>query len=195
MTITVCSVSVLGRPVRRLEQGGVFAGWPGFLRSLGEVRDDILTSPPPEHLLTSDTGVRGLVRYLRDCTAPGDRVFISWFGPEVFFHAGRAFAGGRAFVLPGYWASEGEQRRIIERLRGERVPIVVLDARSGSGRRQDQAFASDFPVLHDYLRANYRPAGETNFGAQETIWRYAVLVDARLRSTGRHPQFGLPCFQ
>ena len=40
-------------------------------------------------------GLGGVTRYIRECTTPGDRLFIAGFFPDVHFYSARGFAGGQ----------------------------------------------------------------------------------------------------
>jgi hypothetical protein len=71
----------------------------------------------------------------------------------------------------------------LERLRAERVPIVLMDP-------QDHEFAEQFQGLHQHVQQHYRPAGQVEF------WnvRYDVLVDERIAPAGTWMD-ALPCFR
>lgn len=68
-----------------------------------------------------------LYRYLRDHSAPDEGVFAVMEAPQTNFFAERRLAGGQLAIMPGYFASAADQRRLIARLRAERVAFVVLD--------------------------------------------------------------------
>ena len=69
------SVSTLREPVGRIGQ---------ITHRLREVSADIIPNPSTAPLIT----------YLSRCTAPGDRVLVAGFGPEIPVLAHRPFAGG-----------------------------------------------------------------------------------------------------
>ena len=101
--------------------------------------------------------IRGLVAYLRACTAPDDRVLAAWFAPEVYFYAQRGFAAGMAVTFGGHWSEPRFQQRSVERLSSQRAPIVIV--RTGS-----DLLATDYPMLDAYVRERYRLVGESDFG-------------------------------
>ena len=85
---------------------------------------DATTSPPSMALLPKPR-LRGLVDYLRRCTHPDDRVFAAWFVPELYFFAGRAFAGGMVETFGDHWSEPVHQQRIVEKMKTESVPLVL----------------------------------------------------------------------
>ncbi len=68
-----------------------------------------------------------LARYVNACTAPGDRVLVQAYLPQVLALAQRAFAGGHADLRPGFFATEEAQRLTLARLKAQSVPIILLD--------------------------------------------------------------------
>jgi hypothetical protein len=144
---------------------------------------------PPDLGLLPDSGHTGLVAYLRECTQPADRVFVSWFAPEISFFAQRGFAGGIAAVFGGHWSEPRFERTSIDRLQAQSVPIVVIQAGEYANLR------GQYPMLDGHFMARYRVAGETNFGRSASDTRsYMVLVDRDKVPLRTHAQFSLPCF-
>ena len=114
--------------------------------------------------------LRALTRYLLDCTAPSDRVLVTWYEPDVFYYAERGFAGGQAYFERGSFGSVADQRLTIERMQQQSIPIIV-------GRRdQEDLFREGFPLVHDYVQTRYRLAAESTFGGEHT---FLVYVDAQ----------------
>jgi hypothetical protein len=69
-------------------------------------------SPVPLENLPPHT--TGLVAYLRDCTAPDQRVLLTWFAPDIYFFAQRGFAGSVDY-FGGHWSEPRFQRRILQK--------------------------------------------------------------------------------
>jgi hypothetical protein len=116
---------------------------------------------PPSTALVVGHEEAGLVDYLRRCTEPDDRVFAAWFVPQLYFFSERAFAGGMAVTFGGHWSEPIRQQRIVSKLKREAVPVVVF-------QNDGTEFRATYPIVDEYLRANYRNAG--------SVESYRVLV-------------------
>jgi len=150
---------------------------------------DLTMSPPTEKLLPAGR-YTGLVQYARDCTGPNDRLLATWYFPLLYFYAWRGFGGGMVFFLDGHWSELPYQQEILKRLSEQSVPIVFINV-----ERYD-SFQNDYGLIDDYLRANYRIAGDSNFGAfvaDPPVFR--VMVQRDLTPSRTHERWQLPCFQ
>jgi hypothetical protein len=128
-------------------------------------------------------GERWLVRYAAECTQPGDRLLVTWFGPEVYLYAGRAFAGDRWGYLP-FDNSLERQRDIVDRLRAQSVPLVFVDT------AEYPAFRKSWPTLDGYFQEKYIVAADVPYRGRPI----RVLIDTR-RTPSSHIAFNkLPCF-
>ena len=141
---------------------------------------------PPAVALLPKPRLAGLVEYLRRCTQPEDRVFAGWFVPELYYFSGRAFAGGMVATFGDHWSEPDHQRRIVEKMKTESVPLVLV-------REGDESFSRGYPIVADYLRANYQPAGATAFGATDG-GRYIMLTQTNRVASGTDPATSMPCF-
>lgn len=130
--------------------------------------------------------LKQLTAYLRDCTAPDDYVLVTWFAPEVYYYAERKFAAGVAFFYPGFFTGEAEERRSVQRLEHQKVPIVLAEADT-----YERFFTREHPRLATFLATHYRLVAEI---AATDKRRYRVLVDTRLEPEGTWQPLGLPCF-
>jgi len=94
------------------------------------------------------------------------------------------------FFLDGHWSELPYQQEILKRLSEQSVPIVFINV-----ERYD-SFQNDYGLIDDYLRANYRIAGDSNFGAfvaDPPVFR--VMVQRDLTPSRTHERWQLPCFQ
>jgi hypothetical protein len=150
---------------------------------LGEVLRDAATTPPDA--LLAKQRLTGLVRYVRRCTRPDDRVFAAWFVPELYFFSSRAFAGGMVVTFGGHWSEPEYQRRIVGKMMAESVPVVVV-------REGDESFSKDYPIVAEYLGAHYHMAGSSDFGGDGG--NYTVLTRTDRVADGTDPATSMPCF-
>jgi hypothetical protein len=140
----------------------------------------------PASLTGIDENLRRASAYLRRCTRPTDRIFLAENLPEIFYFADRPFAGGQVRYFSNFYSSPEQQREAIERWRAQAVPIVLTQP---AARFADE-FATDYPLLTEYLRGRYRNVG------QLAVEQDAV-VDVWVEGTQKRPvdrETGLPCF-
>ena len=175
-----------GGHLSRLKRAGVLDGPSGVWEQLGIVNRGLRTRPIDDWAPPGSTGLPALARYLLDCTVPSDRILVTWYAPDVFFYAERGFAGGQTFLYGGWHASVADQRLTIERMQRQSVPIILA--------REDrvETFRQGFPLIYDYVQANYRLA-ESTLGGEPSA--HLVFVDTRLDPAGEHPVLGLPCYR
>jgi hypothetical protein len=143
------------------------------------------SSPPPPVFLPR-TPVLPVVEYIRRCTRPDDRVYAGWFVAELYYFSQRAFAGGIVATWGHHWSEPGNQRRIIDKMKTESVPIVIL-------QYEDTDFRETYVELESYLRANYRAWGPTRLGWSEGP-EYTVLTKNNLAPVRMDPVSSMPCF-
>ena len=126
-----------------------------------------------------------LGRYVRECTLPADKVVATPFVPEFYFQAKRGFA--TTYVPRGFTDGSGDraQQDAVGRLRAGPVPIILMEAERHAN------LGLDAPLVHAYLEASYRVAGEADFGGGRP---YRVLVDARRAPSGTYEPLSLPCY-
>jgi hypothetical protein len=180
--VSVWSVGTNAAAMASLESSQILGGAPAVWSRMQRVTHDLQTRPVDTWTRDSP-GLRGLMRYVFDCTAPTDRVLVTWFAPQVFFYAERAFAGGQVYLTPGWHASPADQRLTIERLSRQRAPIVLDHVDSG--------YPIYFPLVAEYLQGRYV---EIPIRA-ESMQEYRVLADRGLTAIGTYDPLGLPCFR
>ena len=146
-------------------------------------------SPLPLDVIPNQA-IAGLARYIRECTAPTDRVLATWFVPDLYFYTQRGFAGRSVALFGRHWSEPRFQRRSVEALASQSVPIVIT--------RTDEpfTFTDDYPLLSAYIGDHYSLAGTTDFGDADvgkngySVW---VLKDRRTGETFADTKF--PCFR
>ena len=145
-------------------------------------------SPPPFDGIPN-RAIVGLARYLRECTAPTDRLFATWFVPDLYFYAQRGFAGRIVALFGSHWSEERFQRRSVEALASQSVPIVVT-------RTGDERFGEDYPLIAGYLRDHYSLAGTSDFGDPDIgKGGYSVWVRNDRHATETYDVTSFPCFR
>jgi len=179
LALTVWSESVTSDWEGRVQQP--FTQWA---QTLDRVR---AMSASPPNTSVAPGRLTELALYVRTCTKPEDRVFTSWFVPELYYFAQRGFAGGMAVTFSSHWSETRFQRRIIDRLVSQSVPLVILDL----GGRSN--FVDEYALLWEHLTVHYRVAGETDFGNPDSSG-YQVLVPRDRPPVRTYPKWSLPCF-
>ena len=153
------------------------------LESIDAVMAGAVATPPITDVFPA---VAGIVDYVRRCTTPADRVFAGWFVPELYYFSQRAFAGGTVATFGDHWSEPENQRRIVEKIKTESVPVALL---ARDARRE---FRQSYPLIDDYFLAHYDDAGAVTFGPGDTY--YTVLTRRGRVPTGQDPVFAIPCF-
>ena len=106
--------------------------------------------------------------------------------PEVFYFAERPFAAGQVRYFSNFYSSPDQQREAIERWRRQVVPIALTQP----SPRFAAEFATDYPLLTEYLRGRYRNVGRLTV-------EQGTVVDVWVEGTQTRPldrETGLPCF-
>ena len=147
LAFVVASLSGVAEWNRRLRFEESVAGRVKRMVTVMAATPPLITTLPNAHLW-------GLAAYLRECTGPADRVFAPSFVPELYFFAQRGFAGGVVATFGGHWSEPRFERRTVDALSSQSVPIVIFE----SG--ETEAFAATYPALDRYLREHYVKAGE-----------------------------------
>ena len=179
------AVAAVGHIGEELDRAGLLVSWtraPGYARELAET---LRTPLAPTQIPSSTAGhLLPFLAYVERCTTPSQRLLVTGFLPEVPVLVNRPFAGGQSTFIPGYFSSEENQRLVLNRLRDEVVPFVIVP--------KDYASELDvaFPALMAYVRTRFEPLAafgdDSEAGAQ-------VLVDASMRWQSRDETTGWPC--
>jgi hypothetical protein len=156
LTVTWGNV-VQAAPAEHTLRDSELLGGPAALATRGTQVISLLATRPPIAAIEAGSGPseRAFIHYLHACTRPTDRVLIATDAPIyfVFFYSERGFAGGLASYDPGQFSSLDDQRLTLARLQAQSVPVVLVDA-------QRSVFATEFPLVHDYVLANYESVRE-----------------------------------
>jgi len=185
LTLAGASVVWSGTP-RRLEDAGLLDSWQMTAVRFEEVRTRLRGLPPADWSQVEMGGSLPAARYIALCTTPRDDLFVAGYAPEIYVLARRRFAAGQGTVSLGFYTSDEDQRRALERLAGQSVPIVLAEA-----NEFEEGFVSDYPLLARHLFDHYRDAGTIELDGEA---RLRVFVDSSRPLTGIDPLLGLPCF-
>ena len=140
----------------------------------------------PSSLTGIDENLERASAYLRRCTRPTDRIFLAENLPELFYFADRPFAAGQISYFSNFYSSPEQQRESIDRWRKQVVPIALTQP---AARFADE-FATDYPLLTEYLRGRYHNVGQLAV-------EQGAVVDVWVEGTQKRPldrETGLPCF-
>jgi hypothetical protein len=125
------------------------------------------------------------IQYLHECTRPTDRLLVTWPATEYYYFARRPFGAGHAlFLWPNAFTTTRDQRRMLERLEGQRVPVALMNENT---YRQ---FARAYPMLDEYLRTYYVPVGSFKIYDDSMI---SVAVRRDLKGTRGYGADAWPC--
>jgi hypothetical protein len=182
LLLTAWSIGTNAHIGQGIETSRILTGPAGVWWRLGVVVDR-LGERPIANWTADQAGLAGLTRYVFECTAPADRVLVTWFEPRVFFYAERRFAGGQVYLHPNWHASRADQRLTIERLEAQRVPLIL--------EREDQEYEPRFPLVHAWVEEHYEDVPI----AAPRMRGYRVRVDRRLTPSGTYEPLGLPCYR
>ena len=191
MLLTSASVVHASEFRFHLISGRVFEG-------IGSMRDRVIIVWHELGRLPRQTSNRGLnpterdprlelLRYLRACTRPSDRIFVGAYAPQLNYFSERRFAAGQSVFISNFYTSRRDQQLAIDRLLRQSVPIVVVE----SPRSETETFWSDYPILADFVDEHYEEVAETVPSAYSDMSIF--VVRGRLQ-TGIYGSQGLPCF-
>ncbi len=127
-----------------------------------------------------------VIEYLNTCTAPADRVLMTFFAPEYPVFADRGFATGYGEILPPTtFTSDYHRARMVAMLARQSAPVALVDL------GQLPAFRRTYPPLAAVLDSRYRLVGRFTTRNGDI----GVMVDGRVPVKRIHPGTGWPCFR
>jgi hypothetical protein len=155
------------------------AALPEFGHQAGRVTERLRTAAPE---IQPNPGLAPLVAYLSRCTPREGRVLIGGFAPELPVLAGRMFASGVPYWLPGYYDDAGSVARARARLDHEHVSIAVLvDGATG--------FRQAWPALASWFdERRWQEYAPTALGPRLRVW-----LPPSPAATSLDPSTSLPC--
>jgi hypothetical protein len=134
-----------------------------------------------EGLETSDADLRFLIRYMHDCTSPGDRLLVTGSTPyHVGYFADRPIAGGHLFWHHNWRRDPESEAQSLALLQSQSVPFAI---------------STSDPVLVDFQRY---PRILEHLARHYTVIAHTddlVLVDNRRTPTGTFGPLAWPCFR
>ena len=125
--------------------------------------------------------MRVLLRYVHDCTRPGDRLLVTGSTPyDVGYYAERSIAGGHLFWHHVWRSDPSHEMQSLTMLQRQSVPFAISTT---------DPVLDDFkryPRIRDHLVQHYVALD----GAEGLL-----LVDTRRQPTGTFGALGFPCFR
>jgi hypothetical protein len=182
---TLQALDTTGSVRRELDTTGLSDSVKKIGRRLVAVTAE-LGALPPSAALPPDPEPNA-VEYVRQCTAPGDRVLVVADSPEILAMAGRSFAGGHPTFRPGFYTLERDQQQTLERLRHQSVPVALLDEEQSYSTH----FVPQFRLVHEHVMAHYERAGALPAPAGPPVQVFTARGRA---ASGQYRATGLPCF-
>lgn len=181
-TITAWSVGTNADGTTSLVTSRVLLG-PAGVRDRLAIVTERLHARPVDNWARRAPGIGGLTRYVYECTASTDHLFVTWFAPQVYFQSERPFGGGQVALQQGWYSTPADQRVSVALLQRQQVPIVL--------ENMDWEYELHFPILAEYVRSHYRNVEIPPDWAQG----YRVLVDPNVKPTGTYDLFDMPCYR
>jgi hypothetical protein len=187
LVVSVWSIGVLGAVRSTADRSGFLNGPPAIAERSRTVRRT-LSATPPVYSLAGDgeTPFARLAMWVHRCTEPSARVLAIGNMPELYFFSGRLMAGGHVWFVPGYGTGRAAQEETLARIRMHDVPLVLTDS-----ALYETNYQPDFPLVHDYLQAEYETRGSFAFG--DSGAGVQVLIARRAGWTDTDAATGLPC--
>ncbi len=188
VAVTMLATNAVGSVFQELDTTGLRDSAAKIRGRFQTTVEDLRALPPPAD---GDpiAGALNVSDYLRACTKPDDSALVVSSTPEVAAMANRAFAAGQPTFRPGFYATVADQRRMLDRLRRQSVPVVITEAED----TYVESLAPEFPLIHEYLMASYMTAGEL-LGADGKPMR-VLIARERVAPLRTYSTTGLPCFR
>ena len=138
LALSVFSVNGLAHTARKLRDAGFTSGPAGIAERAGAVWRSLGRHPSALVDEGEQPGLLKIAAYIRECTEPGDRLFVLGVYPELYYFADRPFAGARVAAAL-YDSGADDEARIVARLKAASVPIVLTEDRATYDREPDRS--------------------------------------------------------
>jgi hypothetical protein len=178
---------IVGEVPAELYSGGFSRSRDQVAYRAAAVREELRSLPPETWQGIEITGTMEAARYVSECTRAEDHLLVAGYAPDVSVFSGRPFAAGQSKFAYSFYKSDDDQRRALERLTTQSVPIVLAVYEDF-----DEAFVTDYPLVWDYVSARYHRAGII---AVDDEPRFIVFTDTARSPSGTDDTTGLPCFR
>jgi hypothetical protein len=185
VVLVAVSVMRVGSTIENLDRASLLVTWRRIPEFLGEI-GSALKARHFDRQLPSRTAhaLWPFYPYVDRCTTTEHRMLVGGFAPEVAVFTQRAFAGGQAAFVEGYYQSEVYQRLVLQRMGREVVPFVILPGEAATNQ-----FRAAFPLVAAYVNIRYVPL--VTFGEGPSTVH--VFFDSALPIAARDPDTGWPC--
>jgi hypothetical protein len=185
--VAASSVVVVGRTQEHLSRTNLSLG-PSSLPRLVRDRTAQLKARYDRQQLPDGRilSLVGLFDYLDRCTTPNHRLLVAGNAPEIYVYAQRPFAAGHSRFLEGYYQSETDQQRMVDRAQQQVVAFALMLS------DQESSFRSTAPGLSGFVDANFRPLTTIPSGSDRTV---RVLVRSGLPPLHADAATGWPCYR
>ena len=187
MGASAASLAVLEQAREQLSRTNLWLGVTEVPRLFRDKTDDLRARFA--HGQLPDGRITPLVpffEYLDRCTMPRHHLLVTGNAPEIYVYARRPFAAGQPVFIEGYFQSEHEQERQLQRVEGQVVAFVIVLS------DQYQDWRTSFPRLDAYVASRFRQLTDIPVDAMRTVH---VLVHAGLPPTGVDPVTTWPCYR
>jgi hypothetical protein len=193
IAVVACALVLASSVVVGDTQGRAFEtrlpGGPVAMAARLDQQLDALRRPREQPDELPSRMVAGLVPYfdyMDRCLAAEHRLFVPGFAPDVFVYAGRLFAGGNLWIMPGYFEDPSFQRDILARLDAQDVPLVIIRL------PVHDEIAQRFPLIENHLRGRFARLADAPLTDGDSV---RLLVNRSLRPTRVDAQTGWPCYR
>ena len=187
LAVTVVSTVTYASPigvVRTIRLGnGVTGAWD---RGVQLFRSYSVSPPIDEYAPPNSVGGRAVIRYIYECTRPDDRIWLLSDLHTFPYYTERRIIG-HPYWDKGFLNTPEYQQKILERIDGERVPLVV---QLGGGR--PLAYLEPYTQIYEYAARRFSQHYTAADDSGAVFW---ISTDSRRQPTGTYERLGLPCFR